>query len=98
MPVNLATQETEIRRITVQSQPGQIVCQISSGKILHKKNRAGGWLKVKALSSRPSTTKKKKKLGLVLNFKDLQSKQIINKNTKREGGTQKFNSERTSCS
>jgi hypothetical protein len=32
MPVILATQEAEIRRITFQSQPGQIVCEILSGK------------------------------------------------------------------
>jgi hypothetical protein len=40
MSVILATQETEIRRITVQSQPGQIVCKTLSQKNLHKK-RAG---------------------------------------------------------
>jgi hypothetical protein len=32
MPVILATQKAEIRRITVQSQPGQIVCKILSQK------------------------------------------------------------------
>jgi hypothetical protein len=56
--VILATQEVEIRRIEVRSQPGQIVCKNLSQKTLHK-NRAGGvaqWLKVKALSSSPSTT------------------------------------------
>jgi hypothetical protein len=41
MPVILATQEAEIRRIMVQSQPGQIVCKTLSQKTLHK-NRAGG--------------------------------------------------------
>jgi hypothetical protein len=40
-PVILATQEAEIRRITVQSQPGQIVWETLSRKTLHK-NRAGG--------------------------------------------------------
>jgi hypothetical protein len=40
-PVILATQETEIRRNKVQSQPGQIVCKTLSQKTLHK-NRAGG--------------------------------------------------------
>jgi hypothetical protein len=60
MPVILATQEAEIRRITVQSQPGQIVLKTPSQKTLHK-NRAGGveWLK-EALSSSPSTSREKK--------------------------------------
>jgi hypothetical protein len=40
-PVILATQEAEIRRITVQSQLGQIVWETLSQKTLHK-NRAGG--------------------------------------------------------
>jgi hypothetical protein len=46
MPVILATQEAEIRRTEVQSQPRQTV---------HKKG-LGEWLKVKALSSNPNTT------------------------------------------
>jgi hypothetical protein len=41
MPVILATQEAEIRRIKVWSQPGQIVCKSLSQKQQHKK-RAGG--------------------------------------------------------
>jgi hypothetical protein len=42
MPIILATQETEIRRITVQSQPWQTVLEtLSKKKITHKK-RAGG--------------------------------------------------------
>jgi hypothetical protein len=53
-PVILATQEAEVRRITVQSQPGQIVCETLSWKTHHKK-------RVKALNSSPGTTKKKKK-------------------------------------
>jgi hypothetical protein len=40
MPLILATQEAEIRRIVVQSSPRQIVCEILSQKTLHK-NRAG---------------------------------------------------------
>jgi hypothetical protein len=36
-PVILATQETEIRRIMIQSQPGQIVCKTLSQKTYHKK-------------------------------------------------------------
>jgi hypothetical protein len=64
MPVILATQETEIRRITVRSQPGQIVLEILSQKTLHKKGLVE-WLKVKALSLNSSTAKRKKK---TLNF------------------------------
>jgi hypothetical protein len=60
MPVILATQETEIRRITVQSQPEQIVCKTLSENTHHKKGLVE-WLKVKALSSSPSAAKKKKK-------------------------------------
>jgi hypothetical protein len=37
MPVILVTQEAEIRRLTVQSQPEQIAQETLSGKILHKK-------------------------------------------------------------
>jgi hypothetical protein len=43
--VILATQEAEIRRITVQSQPGQRVLKTLSQKILHKKGMVE-WLKV----------------------------------------------------
>jgi hypothetical protein len=45
MPVILVTQEAEIRRITVQSQPGQIVWKTLSEKTHHKK-RLVEWLKV----------------------------------------------------
>jgi hypothetical protein len=41
MPLILTIQEAEIWRITVQSQPGQIVCKTLSLKTIHK-NRAGG--------------------------------------------------------
>jgi hypothetical protein len=44
MPVILATQEAEIRRIVVQIQPRQIVCKTLSQKT-HHKNRAGGMAK-----------------------------------------------------
>jgi hypothetical protein len=54
-PVILATQEAEIRRIVVQRQPGEIVCETLSRKTLHKN-------KVKDLSSSPRTTKNPKKL------------------------------------
>jgi hypothetical protein len=60
MFVILASQEVEIMRSTAQSQPGQMVCETLSRKIPSLK-RAGGWLKVKGLSSNPSTAKKKKK-------------------------------------
>jgi hypothetical protein len=41
MPIILATQKTEIRRIAVQSQPEQIVCEIPSWKrkITKKENQ-----------------------------------------------------------
>jgi hypothetical protein len=56
----LATQETKIRRIMVRSQPVQRVRKtLSRKKILHKKTGLVEWLKVKALSSSPSTRKKK---------------------------------------
>jgi hypothetical protein len=60
MPIILATQEAEIRRIAVGSQPGQIVHKTLAQKTLHKKKKRGlvEWLKVKALSSIPSTEKK----------------------------------------
>jgi hypothetical protein len=45
MPIILATQEAEIRRITVQSQPGQVVCETLSQKYLTEK-RLVEWLKV----------------------------------------------------
>jgi hypothetical protein len=54
-PVILATQETEIRRIMVRSQPRQIVHETLSQKN-HKK-----WLEVKAMSSNPSIILKNKK-------------------------------------
>jgi hypothetical protein len=61
MLVILATEEAAIRRIAVQSQPAQIVCEALSRKNpLHKKGLVKWWLKVSALSSNPSTTKKKK--------------------------------------
>jgi hypothetical protein len=43
-PVILATQEVEIRRIEVESQPGQIVCETLSRKYPTPK-RTGGILK-----------------------------------------------------
>jgi hypothetical protein len=59
-PVILATQEAEIRRISVWSQLRQIVLETYFEKTLHKKGPTE-WLKVKALSSNPSTARKRKK-------------------------------------
>jgi hypothetical protein len=56
--VILTTQEAAIRRIVVQSQPGQIVQETLSQKT-HHKNKAGGVVKVKTLSSSLSTAKRK---------------------------------------
>jgi hypothetical protein len=52
MPVILATQEAEIRKIMVQSQPRKIVCEILSQKTHHQKGLVE-WLKVETLSSNP---------------------------------------------
>jgi hypothetical protein len=42
IPVILATQEAEIRRIKVRGQLRQIVRETLSQKTLHQKNKAGG--------------------------------------------------------
>jgi hypothetical protein len=60
MPVILATQEAEIKRILVQSQPRQIVHKTLSQKTFTKIGLLE-WLKVEALSSSPVPPKKKKK-------------------------------------
>jgi hypothetical protein len=60
MPIILAPQETEIRRIMVRSQHGETVCKTLSQKYLTQKGMVE-WLKVKALTSNPSTCKKEKK-------------------------------------
>jgi hypothetical protein len=60
MPIILATQEAEIRRIMIQSQPGQIVYKT----LPQQKNitKMGWWnLKMQSLNSKPSTAKRKKK-------------------------------------
>jgi hypothetical protein len=63
-PMIPATQAAEIRRIAVWSQPGQIVPETLSQKYLTQKVLVE-WLKMKALSANPRTTKKKKKdLGI----------------------------------
>jgi hypothetical protein len=55
MPVILITKEAEIRRISVQSQPQQIVLRDPILKNHHEKGLVE-WLKVKALSSSTSNT------------------------------------------
>jgi hypothetical protein len=57
MPIILATQETEIKRIMVRSQPRQIVHKPLSRKYPSQKGLAE-WLKVKALISSPRTANK----------------------------------------
>jgi hypothetical protein len=59
-PVILATQEAQIRRIVVQSQPGQIVPETLSQKTLHK-NRAGGVDQGEHPEFKPQFCKKKNK-------------------------------------
>jgi hypothetical protein len=58
--VILATQEEQIRRITVQSQPGQIVCETLSQKNPSQK-RAGGVAQGEGPEFKPQYCKKKKK-------------------------------------
>jgi hypothetical protein len=58
MPVILATKETEIKRITVQSQPRKIIHKTVS-RICPPQERAGGVVQGVGLSSSPSTEKKK---------------------------------------
>jgi hypothetical protein len=58
-PIILATHEAEIRRITVQSQPGQIVRKTLSRKTLHK-NRVCGVAQDENHELMPRTTKKKR--------------------------------------
>jgi hypothetical protein len=60
MPVILATQEAEIRRIAVQSQPGQIVHEILPQKNPSQK-RTGGVAQGVGPEFKPHTTKKPKK-------------------------------------
>jgi hypothetical protein len=59
-PGILATQEAEIRRIAIRSQPRQIVCETLSWKTLHK-NRAGGVAQGLGPRFKPQYLKKKKK-------------------------------------
>jgi hypothetical protein len=57
-PVILATQEAEIRRTAVQSQPGQIVCEILPQKKKKSQKRAGGVVQGVGSEFKPHTTKK----------------------------------------
>jgi hypothetical protein len=59
MPVILATQEAEIRRIVVQGQPRQIVCETLSRKYPTQK-RAGGVAQGGGPEFKPQYCKKKK--------------------------------------
>jgi hypothetical protein len=59
MPVILATQEAEIRRITVRSQPRHRVCKTLSQKI-HHKNRAGRVAQGEGPEFKPQYQKRKK--------------------------------------
>jgi hypothetical protein len=59
-PVIPATQEAESRRITVQSQPKQIIHETLSQKTLQK-NRAGGVAKGEGPEFKPQYYKKKKR-------------------------------------
>jgi hypothetical protein len=65
MPIILATLEAEIRRILVQSQPGQIVHKTLYQKKTITKKGLMEWFRVKALSSKPSTTKTKTKCKIL---------------------------------
>jgi hypothetical protein len=59
-PIILATREAEIRRTTVQSQPGQIVHETLSRKTLHK-NRDSGVAQGEDPEFKPQYCQKKKK-------------------------------------
>jgi hypothetical protein len=59
-PIILATQEAEIRKMMVQSQPGQIVCKtLSQKKPFTQKNRAGGVAQGEGPGFKPQYCKKK---------------------------------------
>jgi hypothetical protein len=58
-PEILATQEAEIRRIVVQSQPGQTVYKTLSRKTLHK-TRTGGVVQSEGPEFKPQYCQKKK--------------------------------------
>jgi hypothetical protein len=57
-PRILVTQEAEIRRTAIQSQPGQIVCETLSQKHHITQKRAGGVAQGIGLDSKPNAAKK----------------------------------------
>jgi hypothetical protein len=59
MPVPLAIQEVEIRRIEVRSQPRHIVCETLSQKKTLQKKRAGGVAQGVGPEFKPQYRKKK---------------------------------------
>jgi hypothetical protein len=61
MPIILATQEADIRRISIQSQPGEIVSKTLSQKKKPFTKRAGGVAQSKGPEFKPLYKKKKKK-------------------------------------
>jgi hypothetical protein len=61
MPIILATQKAEIRRITAQSQPRQTVYEILAQKKPITENRAGGVAQGEGPEFKPQYCKKKKK-------------------------------------
>jgi hypothetical protein len=67
MPVILATQEADIRKIKVQSQPEQIVHKILAPKTLHK-NQAGGVAQSEGPEFMPPHHKKPKNLNVFIFF------------------------------
>jgi hypothetical protein len=60
IPIILATQEAEIKRIKIQNQPREKFVRPYLKKTHHKKGLVE-WLKVEVLSSSPSTRGEKKK-------------------------------------
>jgi hypothetical protein len=83
MPVILATQEAENRRISVWNQPRQIVLEPLFWENLHKKGLVE-WLKVQALSSNPSTTNNNNNYKRqICTRKQLSFRNITNRTEKR---------------
>jgi hypothetical protein len=64
MLVITAVQETEIRRIAVRSQPGQIVCKTLSRRTRHK-NRAGGVAQGEGPEFKPQYCKQKQPRSVI---------------------------------